>query len=47
MVSLRRAKVRRKGRIIAANKAYLPHFVGNLVVDKRAVIGAARYSAGR
>ena len=27
-----------KGRIIAANKAYLPHFVGNLIVDKRAVV---------
>lgn len=35
-----------EGRIIAANKAYLPLFVGNLVVDKRAVVGTARYSAG-
>ena len=35
-----------KGRIIAANKAYLPDFFGNLVVDKRAVVGTARYSAG-
>ena len=35
-----------KGRIIVANKAYLPDFMGNLVVDKRAVVGVARYSAG-
>ena len=27
-----------KGRIIVANKAYLPDFMGNLVVDKRAVV---------
>ena len=27
-----------KGRIIAANKAYLPDFVKNLIVDKRAVV---------
>lgn len=29
-----------KGRIIVANKAYLPDFMGNLVVDKRAVVVA-------
>ena len=29
-----------KGRIIVANKAYLPDFMGNLVVDKRAVVSA-------
>lgn len=27
-----------KGRIIVANKAYLPDFVKNLIVDKRAVV---------
>lgn len=32
--------------MIVANKAYLPDFFGNLVVDKRAVVGTARYSAG-
>lgn len=32
--------------MIVANKAYLPHFMGNLIVDKRAVVGTARYSVG-
>lgn len=35
-----------KGRIIVANKASLPDFVRNLIVDKRAVVGIARYSVG-
>jgi hypothetical protein len=35
-----------KGRINAENKVYLPHFMGNLIVDKQAVVGAARYSTG-